>query len=393
MLISSIKDLMSASTSGRGAAWAGGSSEWEPKPAAPSFEPFPLKETKRNGAPQPELIFPKLRPPGVDFSKRRDRSGGRMVDDGGWADEREGESWVECPVCFEHVQERWIESHMEACFEKEARWHAAKPEPTERYAHIIELLKPLLPLAEQPAQSRQFGHYVWAAVEGRSIAMMERAGGLKEDFFQLTSANMGTLSLYQDHIYSWTDATVVAIQETRCDAAQLAAQKRIALTQGWWLSPGEPLPTTPITLRGDPDPNVHTKGGVVVLGRIPTKPEQISTFDDDGQELRSSTRWHSTLMPVGVGKFQLFYDSYYGVAGCREWQRTANNRWLAALFRVAHSRGPNSLQALCMDGNTDLLANLIISEAKHRFGWVEAAHLQEAEDGVAPDLTYSLNSD
>lgn len=142
------------------------------------------------------------------------------------------------------------------------------------------------------------------------------------------------------------------------------------------------------------------QGGILTQAKNPAR---IATthigYTQEEQELYDSQRNVTARVPVNAGKVDgndnepealIIENSYCGQSKDRE-STLYCNRYLRTLFHVAASRGELPV-AICMDTNLPYRTHAVFQQLMAEGDRVDAAVLQQAQDGKPIEPTYSLNS-
>lgn len=213
--------------------------------------------------------------------------------------------------------------------------------------------------------------------------------------FHLISANVTSSQSNADITMSWK-AEAVALHEVKLDLQGQVSYTAEATKRSWSVQHGKPL----VRQRTASGANQVKQGGILTQARNPAR---IATthigYTQEEQELYDSQRHVTARVPVNAGKVDgnknvpealVVENSYCGQSKDRE-STLYCNRYLRTLFHVAGSRGELPV-AICIDTNLPYKTHAIFQQLMAEGEWVDAAVLQQAQDGKPIEPTYSLNS-
>ena len=153
------------------------------------------------------------------------------------------------------------------------------------------------------------------------MAMEEACHPVKLDadeilkYMILVSGNVGSAVLHGDIIREW-QAHVAALQEIKCDQAQLLSQMWECRKPGWEWTAGEALRRK--SRRQDKavgsDGDLGC-GGTGIMTKSPISQTRIRAKDDDERELYDTGRWCGSEIPIAGAKVMMLLHCFYGVSG------------------------------------------------------------------------------
>ena len=144
----------------------------------------------------------------------------------------------------------------------------------------------------------------------------------------------GSAALHGDMIRD-RQAHVVALQEIKCDQAQLLAQMFESRKKGWEWTNGQALRRkSRAEAATDGSEGDLGWGGTGIGTKSPLSQTLIRPKDDAERELYDTGRWCGSEVPVAAATVMMLLHCFYGVAGSSLSKRRENERWLRALLEL-----------------------------------------------------------
>ena len=203
-------------------------------------------------------------------------------------------------------------------------------------------------------------------------------------YMVLISGNVGSAVLHGDIIREW-QAHAAALQEVKCDQAQLVAQYWECRKTGWTWTAGEALQrksrANDKTVGSDGDIGC---GGSAIMTRDTLTQRKIRPKDDAERELFDAGRWCASGIPIAQAVTNLILHNFYGVSGNSLAKRRENERWLKILLGILARTGKSLPVVCCMDSNVVIDNHDALQQFFRDHGFQEAAYLHHRPGGEPP---------
>ena len=168
----------------------------------------------------------------------------------------------------------------------------------------------------------------------------------------------------------------MALQEIKCDEAQLLSQMFECRKKGWEWTAGQALRRkSRAEAATDGSEGDLGCGGTAIMTRSPLSQTKIRPKDDAERELYDTGRWCGSGIPVAAATVMMLLHCFYGVSGSSLSKRRENERWLRALLELLKKAGRRLPVVVCMDANLVIEHSDLLQSFMQQRGFREAAVL------------------